>query len=220
MRSSARDLYEQGLQVYTTLDLDMQPAAERALENQLRAIESGADGKFEHPTYEQYDAQGDDRSDRDAEHRRRICRARSSPWTPRPARSARWSAAATSTTASSTARRRRSGSPDPPSSRSSTRRRSERLPAVVRHGRRLAQRRAAMPGEPPWTPQNYDGKFEGPMTCAAALYQSRNIIAIKLGMELGRADRDRRWRASSASPRRSRPIRRSTSARPTSIRSR
>jgi penicillin-binding protein 1A len=34
-------LYEQGLKVYTTLDLDMQSAAERALENQLRAIECG-----------------------------------------------------------------------------------------------------------------------------------------------------------------------------------
>jgi penicillin-binding protein 1A len=32
-------LYEQGLKVYTTLDLDMQAAAERAVENQLRAIE-------------------------------------------------------------------------------------------------------------------------------------------------------------------------------------
>jgi penicillin-binding protein 1A len=37
-------LYEQGLKVYTTLDLDMQSAAERALENQLRAIEGGKYG--------------------------------------------------------------------------------------------------------------------------------------------------------------------------------
>ena len=41
------------------------------------------------------------------------------------------------------------------------------------------------PDEPPWTPQNYDLKFEGPMTLRRALYLSRNIIAIKLGMELG-----------------------------------
>jgi penicillin-binding protein 1A len=36
-----------------------------------------------------------------------------------------------------------------------------------------------------WTPQNYDGKFEGPMPMRRGLYQSRNIVAIKVGMELG-----------------------------------
>ena len=39
--------------------------------------------------------------------------------------------------------------------------------------------------EPPWTPQNYDLQFDGPMTLRRSLYLSRNIIAIKLGMELG-----------------------------------
>ena len=53
------DLYRSGYRIYTTLDLDMQQAAERALEARLEAIESGADGKFEHPTYRQYqNAQG------------------------------------------------------------------------------------------------------------------------------------------------------------------
>ena len=41
-----KQLYEQGLKVYTTLDLDMQGAAERALERQLRLIESGRYGRF------------------------------------------------------------------------------------------------------------------------------------------------------------------------------
>jgi penicillin-binding protein 1A len=41
------------------------------------------------------------------------------------------------------------------------------------------------PNQPPWEPQNYDLKFEGAMTLRQALYTSRNIIAIKLGMELG-----------------------------------
>jgi penicillin-binding protein 1A len=36
-----------------------------------------------------------------------------------------------------------------------------------------------------WTPQNYDGKYEGPMPMRRGLYQSRNIVAIKVGMELG-----------------------------------
>src|SRR6266576_2617275 len=36
-----RDLYEGGLRIYTTLDLDMQEAAERAVQSQLDAIEAG-----------------------------------------------------------------------------------------------------------------------------------------------------------------------------------
>ena len=48
-----RDLYEKGYRVYTTLDLDMQQAAERTLEAQLEAIEDGAYGRFPHRTYAQ-----------------------------------------------------------------------------------------------------------------------------------------------------------------------
>src|SRR5215813_9035822 len=36
-----------------------------------------------------------------------------------------------------------------------------------------------------WTPQNYDNVFVGKIPMRQALYQSRNIPAIKLGMELG-----------------------------------
>ena len=49
-----RDLYERGLRVYTTLDLDIQQAAERALENQLEVIENGTYGRFPHRTFAQY----------------------------------------------------------------------------------------------------------------------------------------------------------------------
>jgi penicillin-binding protein 1A len=49
-----RDLYEKGYRIYTTLDLDMQQAAERTLEAQLEAIEGGAYGRFQHRTYAQY----------------------------------------------------------------------------------------------------------------------------------------------------------------------
>src|SRR5258706_3698549 len=54
-----RDLYDKGLRIYTTLDLDIQEAAERALQSQLDEIEAGAysaNGKFEGQghTYREY----------------------------------------------------------------------------------------------------------------------------------------------------------------------
>lgn len=54
-----RDLYEKGLRIYTTLDLDMQEAAERALQSQLDEIEAGAysaNSKFDGQghTYREY----------------------------------------------------------------------------------------------------------------------------------------------------------------------
>src|SRR6185312_14109886 len=57
------DLYRSGYRIYTTLDLDMQQAAERALEARLEAIESGADGKFAYPSYRQYMDSKSDASD-------------------------------------------------------------------------------------------------------------------------------------------------------------
>src|SRR5258705_200628 len=55
-----RDLYEKGLRIYTTLDLDMEVAAEQALQSQLDEIESGvySNGKFEGTSYRQYIEQG------------------------------------------------------------------------------------------------------------------------------------------------------------------
>src|SRR5207237_9607113 len=38
-----------------------------------------------------------------------------------------------------------------------------------------------------WEPQNYDNKFEGKMPLRRALYESRNLATIRLGMELGEA---------------------------------
>src|SRR5690349_20608690 len=52
-----KDLYEGGLRIYTTLDLDMQEAAERAVQSQLDAIEAGvySNGKFPgRTTYREY----------------------------------------------------------------------------------------------------------------------------------------------------------------------
>ena len=61
-----RQLYEQGLRVYTTLDLDLQLAAERALERQLERIEAGRFGRFTSESYEHYIARsiaGEEKAD-------------------------------------------------------------------------------------------------------------------------------------------------------------
>jgi penicillin-binding protein 1A len=49
-----RDLYERGLRVHTTLDIEIQQAAERALEAQLQNIEAGTYGRFRHVTFSEY----------------------------------------------------------------------------------------------------------------------------------------------------------------------
>jgi penicillin-binding protein 1A len=42
-------------------------------------------------------------------------------------------------------------------------------------------------GQPPYTPHNYDGKYEGPLTLRAALERSRNIPAVLVMQMLGPA---------------------------------
>jgi penicillin-binding protein 1A len=64
-----RDLYEKGLRIFTTLDLDMQQSAERTLESQLEAVEGGAYGPFPHRTLAQYVEKsngGNDNSERNS----------------------------------------------------------------------------------------------------------------------------------------------------------
>jgi penicillin-binding protein 1A len=43
----------------------------------------------------------------------------------------------------------------------------------------------AGPGQPPYTPQNYDGTFEGPITLRHALEKSRNIPAVRTMAQIG-----------------------------------
>ena len=90
-------LSEGGLKVYTTIDPDMQRAAEANVEASVKQIEMRrASGRSPRPA---------------SNWKRRLSR-----WIRRPAKSARWSAAATSRPAGSIARRKRSVSPARPSS--------------------------------------------------------------------------------------------------------
>ncbi len=179
-------LYRQGLRIYTTIDLDMQQAAERSLATQLEAIESGRLGRYTHQTYADYlRKQGESGS----------TEARSmTPYL---------QGLAITIEAKTGYIRAMVGGRDFNDSKFNRAIQARRQPgstfkpfvysAAIRAGYPLS---TVMVDEPlvvpysdstqqPWEPQNYDGKFDGPMTLRQALYQSVNIIAIKLGMELG-----------------------------------
>jgi penicillin-binding protein 1A len=177
-------LYEQGLKVYTTLDLDMQAAAERALEEQLRTIESGKFGPFSHLTYEQYLA----RTAEGAE----LGGGADSPYL---------QGAFVAVDPRLGAVRALVGGRDFGDSKFNRAVQALRQPGstfkpvvyatAVRAGLGPAHVISDAPmsmdqvsGEV-WRPQNFDLKFEGAMPMRRALYMSRNIPAIQVGLEVG-----------------------------------
>jgi len=176
-------LYEQGLKVYTTLDLDMQSAAERALENQLRAIEGGKFGKFPHRTYEQLAARtanGDESATPNSPYLQGAFLAID----PRDG-SVRALVGGRQFDDSKfnrmTQALRQPGSTFKPIVYSAAIE-NGRTPATIIDDAPITLPQVA--GDE-WTPQNYDGKFEGPIPLRRALYMSRNLPAIRTGMELG-----------------------------------
>ncbi|HET7187894.1 MAG TPA: PBP1A family penicillin-binding protein, partial [Gemmatimonadaceae bacterium] len=177
-------LYEQGLKVYTTLDVDLQSAAERALENQLKAVESGRYGPYTHQTFESYMSKASSRAGEPA--------AGNSPYL---------QGAFIAMDPRTGAVRALVGGRDFDDSKFNRATQALRQPGST--FKPIVYADAIQNGRPPsyivddspvsvpqvgggdWTPQNYDGKFEGPMPMRRGLYQSRNIVAIKVGMELG-----------------------------------
>ncbi|HEV2642025.1 MAG TPA: PBP1A family penicillin-binding protein, partial [Candidatus Elarobacter sp.] len=177
-----KQLYEQGLNVYTTLDLDMQTAAERGLERQLRAIEGGRFGAFKHPTYEEYVA-------------------RLSSGEPSNGNSPYLQGAFIALDPRTGGVRAMVGGRDFFDSKFNRATQALRQPGstfkpivystAIQNGKPASYVIDDSPVSVPqangtnWEPQNYDLKFQGPMTMRRGLYQSRNIIAIKVGQELG-----------------------------------
>jgi penicillin-binding protein 1A len=177
-------LYEQGLKVYTTLDVDLQSAAERALENQLKAVESGRYGAYNHTTFESYMSKSASRAGE--------ALAANSPYL---------QGAFVAMDPRTGAVRALVGGRDFDDSKFNRATQALRQPGST--FKPIVYADAVQNGRPPsylvddspvsvpqsgggvWTPQNYDGKFEGPMPMRRGLYQSRNIVAIKVGMELG-----------------------------------
>jgi penicillin-binding protein 1A len=174
--------FERGYRVYTTLDLDMQVAAERALEDQLRAIEGGSYGVYKHPSYQDYLDQGQPTGDHvvtpylqgalvTLEANTGYVRAMVGG---RDFDDSKFNRA--------TQARRQAGSTFKPFVYSAAIRARIPLSHIIDD----APISRMEPGDSmPWEPQNYEGDFRGPMTLRRGLMLSRNLVAIRLGLELG-----------------------------------
>jgi penicillin-binding protein 1A len=179
-------LYRQGLRIYTTIDLDIQQAAERALAAQLEVIESGRLGRYTHQTYADYLRKQEESGSTEARNNTPYLQGLS-----------------VTIEAKTGYIRAMVGGRDFNDSKFNRAIQARRQPgstfkpfvysAAIRAGYPLS---TVMVDEPlvvpysdstqePWEPKNYDGNFDGAMTLRQALYQSVNIVAIKLGMELG-----------------------------------
>ncbi|MGH7677461.1 MAG: penicillin-binding protein 1A [Gemmatimonadaceae bacterium] len=177
-----QQLYEQGLRVQTTLDLDLQSAAERSLERQLRTIEEGKLGAFRHQTYESYLAQaGDGNGDAGA--------------------SAYLQGAFVAMDPRTGAVRAMVGGRDFSDSKFNRVVQATRQPGST--FKPIVYAAAVQNGRPPtyvlddspltlpmavgdtWSPQNFDSQFEGQITLRRSLYQSQNVSTVRLGIELG-----------------------------------
>jgi penicillin-binding protein 1A len=178
-----KQLYEQGLKVYTTLDLDLQTAAERALERQIRAIESGRFGAFPHKSYERYMAQANNNDQ------------------PESPNSPYLQGAFIAMEPRTGAVRALVGGRDFDDSKFDRAVQAVRQPGstfkpivyagAIQNGRPMSYilddspLEIDMSGSSTWKPQNYDGGYAGKIPLRRALYQSRNVPTIRLGMELG-----------------------------------
>ncbi|HET7040215.1 MAG TPA: PBP1A family penicillin-binding protein, partial [Gemmatimonadales bacterium] len=174
--------FEKGYRVYTTLDLDMQAAAERALEDQLTAIEEGKYGIYRHPTYQEYIEEHDQSADHavtpylqgaiitmeaDSGYVRAMVGGRDFT-------DSKFNRAVQA--------KRQAGSTFKPFVFSAAVRAGIPMSYIVDD----APISRMVPGDTmPWEPQNYEGDFRGPMTIHRGLILSRNLVAIGLGLQIG-----------------------------------
>ena len=178
------EIYTSGLRIYTTLDLDIQQAAERALEAQAQAIENGTYGPYPHKTYAQYLQERADKDDQEP-----------------PSSSPYLQGLVVSLDPKTGFIRAMVGGRDFEDSKFNRAVQARRQPgstfkpfvysAALRAGHPLSEILVDEPlsvpnmgpNQEPWEPQNYDNQFRGPLTLRQALTTSNNIITIRLGME-------------------------------------
>jgi penicillin-binding protein 1A len=179
------ELYRAGLRIYTTIDLDVQQAAERALSRQLDEIEHNKTkfGNYPRETYADY---VEKRAD-DAESPTQspylqglalVLEARTGKILAmvggRDFNDSKFNRAIQSV--------RQPGSTFKPITYTAALRAGHPWSEIVVDDPISVE---MLPGQPPWEPQNYDSRFNGPMSLKEAFYKSQNIPAIKLGMEIG-----------------------------------
>ncbi len=178
-----RQLYEQGLKVYTTLDIDMQLTAEHALEQQLRTIEGGKLGPYKYVTYEQYLARAadDERNTSGVTPYLQGAFVAMDPRTGGVRAMIGGRDYADSKFNRATQALRQPGSTFKPVVYSD----------AIQNGHTTAEAIDDSPLSVPqsgggtWSPQNFDGKSMGYIPLRRALYLSRNQATVRLGMSLG-----------------------------------
>ncbi len=175
-------IYERGYRVYTTLDLDMQLTAERVLERQLERIESGEFGPYNHSAYQEF-AEADRPEgekltltpylqgalvtvDADSGYVRAMVGGRDFEHS-------EWNRAAQA--------ERQAGSTFKPFVFSAAIRADKPASHMIDDSPISLMQNDTMP----WEPQNFDDRFYGPMTLRRGLALSRNLVAVRLGLELG-----------------------------------
>jgi penicillin-binding protein 1A len=174
--------FERGYRVYTTLDLEMQRAAERALEDQLRAIENETYGVYKHQTYQAYldaEAPPGDRVTTPYLQGALVTLEATTGYVRamvggRDFRDSKFNRAVQT--------RRQAGSTFKPFVFAAALRAGVPLSHIIDD----APVSLMQPGDTmPWEPQNYEGDFRGPMTLRRGLALSRNLVAVRLGLEIG-----------------------------------
>lgn len=176
-RFGPRLLYAGGLQIHTTLDLDMQAAAEASMEKGWDAIE--ARPGFRHPTYREFSETAEGKytnvpyvqgmfvaSDLETGHVRAMIGGRDFNH---------------SEFNRATLARRQAGSAFKPIV----------YTAALQSGVPASEVLLDAPvvvdqvDGTKWRPTNYEPEFDGPMTLRQGLRRSKNMIAIRLGLRLG-----------------------------------
>ena len=182
-----RDLYDKGLRIYTTLDLDMQEGAEQALQSQLDEIESGvfSNGKFEGTTYREYLEQGRATGDDQGPFSSYLQGALMAM----DAKTGNILAMVGGRDFVDSKWNRVTQSARPPGSTF----KPFVYSAAIRAGHPVTEMLDDSPLNPPviqldsslWQPKDYDDTTLGMIPMRQSLYLSRNLSTIKLGMALG-----------------------------------
>jgi penicillin-binding protein 1A len=180
-------LYTGGLRIHTTLDPKVQAEAEAALEEQLRAVETGTYGWYRHVTYERFTGQLDETDGEGAQ-------VSSTPYLQgalvsldphtgdvlamvggRDFRHSQFNRA--------TQALRQPGSAFKPFVFAAALEKG-RSPLYTLSDSPLYM---TLPDGQTWVPRNYSNDYEGDMTLREALKRSKNMVAIRLGEEIGSA---------------------------------